>query len=135
MELRRLQIFDSDSSPWRVPAEVFDMVVDGQSVGSISLRMSDAPYLILYSGHVGYSVKETRRGHGYAGQACRLIAEIARSKGMEALWITCHPDNGASIATIEKLGAVYVETVDLPKDHHAYGRGERQKRRYRLNLY
>jgi RimJ/RimL family protein N-acetyltransferase len=50
------------------------------------------------------------------------------------VWITCHPGNTPSIRTIEALGATYVETVDLPPGHPARLAGERQKRRYRLDV-
>lgn len=53
---------------------------------------------------------------------------------MKELWMTCSPDNLASRCTCELLGAVFVETVDLPEDIDMYREGERQKCRYRLQL-
>jgi len=45
---------------------------------------------------LGYSVEPAHRGHHYAARAGRLLLLLARSHGMETLWITCNPDNWAS---------------------------------------
>lgn len=126
------ETFNRESSPWKVPAERYDMIVGGSKVGHVSLRLEDAPHILKYVGHIGYGVIEEHRGHGYATEGCRLILPIARTKGLTTVWISCHPDNIASIRTLERLGAEYVDTVDLPKDERYYPRGERQKRRYRI---
>ena len=66
--------------------------------------------------------------------ACQLLFGLARRHGLSELWITCNPDNIASRKTCERLGAEYVETVSLPRDHVLYQRGEREKCRYRIDL-
>ncbi len=59
----------------------------------------------------------------------------ARSRARQGrLWITCNPDNIASMRTCEILGAELVETVDVPEGITAYRKGERQKLRYKLEL-
>jgi hypothetical protein len=88
----------------------------------------------LYLGHIGYHVFPPARGRHLAERACRLVLPLAARHGMRTLWITCNPENGPSRRTIERLGASYVNTVDLPSTHILYKRGERQKRRYRLEV-
>jgi RimJ/RimL family protein N-acetyltransferase len=102
--------------------------------GTLALRLSDSEQIRLYTGHVGYGVFPAARGNHYAERATRLILPLARAHGMDHLWITCNPDNLASRRTIERLGATYVETVDVPPDNIAYQRGDRQKCRYRIDL-
>ena len=102
--------------------------------GSISLRISDSRDVELYFGHLGYNVFPPARGRHLAERACRLLIPLATSHGLEQLWITCNPDNIASRRTCERLGARYVETVDLPRNNVLYQRGERQKCRYCLPL-
>lgn len=120
-----------------VPTYDFAMTLAdwGTEMGSLSLRVGDTPYIALYCGHIGYSVKPKFRGHHYAARACRLLLPLARRHGLDPLWITCNPDNLASRRTCELLGATFVEIVDLPEETNLYRRGERQKCRYRLDLF
>jgi tagatose 1,6-diphosphate aldolase len=103
-------------------------------VGGMGLRVGTSSDLELYLGHIGYHVFPPARGRHLAERACRLVLPLAARHGMRTLWITCNPENGPSRRTIERLGASYVNTVDLPSTHILYKRGERQKRRYRLEV-
>ena len=123
-----------DDSPWGVPAYIFTIVFDWQPVGRLSLRVGATPTILLHAGHLGFTVEEPHRGRGFAGSAARLVLPLAKAHDLDPLWITCTPDNRASIRTIESLGATYVETVPIPAGYDSYARGERQKRRYRLDL-
>jgi hypothetical protein len=102
--------------------------------GGISLRIGDSPDLRHFVGHVGYHVYPPHRRHRLAERATRLLLPLARRHGLRELWITANPDNAASRATCERLGAKWVDTLSLPLDHPLYLRGERQKCRYRLPL-
>ena len=102
--------------------------------GGIGLRIGDTPNLRRYIGHVGYNVYPAARGRHLAERATRLLLPLARRHGLSAVWITCNPDNRPSHRTCQRLGATYVDTVDLPATHDLYTRGERQKCRYRLDL-
>lgn len=119
-----------------VPEYRFKMVLAGQEekVGGISLRIGDTERLVKYSGHIGYGVEPEHRGHRYAARSVRLILPLARKHGLQALWITCNPDNAASRRTCELAGAKFIEIVDVPEDTDIYQRGERQKCCYRLDL-
>lgn len=128
-------IYQPDGSPRMVPAYRFDMLVDGQKVGTISLRVGDNERLVRYAGHVGYSVDEPWRGRHLAERATRLLLPLAQAHGLDPLWIGCNPDNIASRRTLERLGAEFVEVVPLPPNYDRYySRGEREKCRYRLDL-
>jgi RimJ/RimL family protein N-acetyltransferase len=50
------------------------------------------------------------------------------------VWLTVDPKNIPSRRTCEILGATFVETVRIPKDHEMYAQGARHRRRYRLGL-
>jgi predicted acetyltransferase len=136
LELVLVEQYRGDPSRQRVPAYKFEMrrVETSQSMGHIQLRVGDTKHIVLYAGHIGYGVGRGHRGHGYAARACRLLLPLARSQGMTALWVTCSPDNAASRRTLERLGAEYVETVDLPEDTDMYQRGARQACRYYLKI-
>ena len=102
--------------------------------GGIALRIGDTPDLRQYVGHIGYNVYPFARGHHLAERSARLLLPLARRHGLSVVWITCNPENAASQRTCQRLGATYVNTVDLPRDHDLYARGERQKCRYRVDL-
>ena len=102
--------------------------------GSISLRIGHSVNLDKYLGHIGYHVLPPARGHHFAERATRLLLPLARAHAHGVVWITCNPDNYASRRTCERLGAVYVDTVAVPRDNPLYGQGDRQKCRYRVDL-
>jgi tagatose 1,6-diphosphate aldolase len=102
--------------------------------GTISLRISDDENTRRYYGHVGYLVFPPARGNRYAERSLRLLLPLARRHGMSELWITTNPENIPSRRTCERLGCVYVDTVDVPPGHPLFQRGERRKCRFRLGL-
>ena len=106
----------------------------GEYVGRIRLRVGWNEETIRYAGQVGYAVEPGFRGHHYAERASRLILPLARRHGLRELWITCQPDNLASRRTLERLGAEFVETVDVPDAYPLDAGAIRQKACYRLQL-
>ena len=102
--------------------------------GHLSLRIGDTEHIWRYAGHIGYAVHPDFRGRGYARRACRLIAGFARAHGYDTLWITCSPDNIPSLRTIERLGAEFVDIVEVPENEDMYRRGERRKCRFHWSL-
>lgn len=136
LELELVERYPGDLEKGYVPAYRFHMRLPGHEgpIGIVELRVGDTEPLRRYSGHIGYRVNPSHRGHRYAMRACRLILPLARRHGMQELWITCNPDNIASRRTCELLGAELVEIVDVPPDEEMYERGDRQKCRYRLAL-
>ena len=102
--------------------------------GGIGLRIGNSPEIEMYSGNIGYHVYPPARGRHFAERACRLLLPLARRHGLNPLWITCNPDNLASRRSCERLGAKYVDIVQVPKDNPLYSQGDRQKCRYRLDL-
>jgi predicted acetyltransferase len=134
VKLRIDGIYQSDNSPWEVPAYRFNVLEKDLKAGSISFRASDDARLVRYAGHIGFSIDEKFRGRRLAGRAVRLLLPLGASYGLKPLWLGCNPDNLASMQVMNWLGAEYVETIDVPPDYERYySRGERQKRRYRLN--
>lgn len=117
-----------------VPAYSFVLWAEGREAGHLHLRAQNTPLLERVGGHIGYGVNEAFRGRHYAERACRLVLPLARAHGFKELWMTCNPDNVASRRTLERLGAEFVEIVDVPVDHEMYKLGELKKCRYRMDL-
>jgi predicted acetyltransferase len=126
----------ANTAKGHVPEYRFKMVLAGQEekIGGINLRVGNTEHLTKYAGHIGYGVEPEHRGHHYAARSVRLLLPLARKHGLQALWITCNPDNTASRRTCELAGAEFIEIVDVPEDMDMYQEGARQKCRYRLDL-
>ncbi len=128
----------SPANPERgwAPAYEFKITLHGKNekVGGISLRVDNTEHIEQYVGHIGYGISSSYRGHRYAAKACKLIKKVALDHGMKTLWITCNPDNIASRRTCEIIGCEFVEIVDLPENTDMYGRGHKQKCRYRWDI-
>ncbi|HXW67899.1 MAG TPA: GNAT family N-acetyltransferase [Thermoplasmata archaeon] len=101
----------------------------GDPVGQLRFRVGHTPLLEM-AGHLGYQVEEAHRGHGYAERACRLVRSVALAHGFDRLRITLEPSNAASRRTVEKLGAEYRDTVELPADHPMFREDRQRLRRY-----
>lgn len=98
-------------------------ITDGDVVvGFLQLRHTLNAFLLEQGGHVGYSVRPSRRRRGHATRALALALERARSLGLGSVLVTCDEDNVASARTIESAGG---ELEDLRQG----------KRRYWIDLY
>lgn len=86
--------------PWFY--DLYDICVDDQPVGRLVFRYGTDEQL-KYCGHVGYSIDEASRGHGYASRALFLLMPIIQAKGYKKMIISCRPSNMASRKTIEKM--------------------------------
>lgn len=129
VSLRFAMFIPGDPGRGFVPYYHFRIEAGGHDVGHLNLRVGDNEHLRLVAGHVGYGVRPEHRGHGYAGAACRALAPFARLLFAE-LVVTADPDNLASVRTLERLGARFLDEVDVPPHEPAYARGSRRKRRY-----
>ncbi len=120
-----------------VPEYIFDMVPpDRQApvMGRLSLRIGRTEHIEMYAGHIGYSVDPPYRGRRLAARSCLLVLPLARSHGINPLWITCNPENTASRRTCEIIGSTLVETVPIPPDDPLYRWDTKWKCRYRVDL-
>lgn len=105
--LRLQKVMEADPERDRAPAEFYDVVADGEVVGTIQLRFGNTDYMRLYGGLVGYKVEPEYRGYDYASEALTALRPFARHHGFEEIWITVRPDNAASCHTLEKAGPIH----------------------------
>jgi predicted acetyltransferase len=83
---------------------------DEQVVGFLALRHSLTRWLLEEGGHIGYSVRPSRRGRGHASRALALGVRRAAELGLDRVLLTCDEPNLASARTIERNGGVYEDT-------------------------
>lgn len=134
VSLRLSQRFTPEQSPWQALAYRFDIMVDGERAGTVSLRVGATHLLTHLAGQVGFAVEPRFRGRGLAGKAVLALLPAARAHGMSELWLTTTEDNLASRRTLEKLGCAFVGRVPVLETYVSYAAGEREKLRYRLAL-
>jgi predicted acetyltransferase len=85
----------------------FLWITDGDEViGSIAVRHELSAWLLEEGGHIGYSIRPSRRREGHASRALALALDHARGLGLERVLLTCDLDNDASRRTIERNGGV-----------------------------
>lgn len=86
-------------------------ITDGEEfVGYLALRHALTPWLLEEGGHIGYSVRPSRRREGHATRALRLAVAEAAALGIDRALVTCDDDNDGSRAVIERADGVYEDT-------------------------
>jgi len=76
-------------------------------LGYLAIRHSLNDFLLELGGHIGYSVRPSRRRHGHATRALVLALAEARRLGIDRALVTCDHDNVPSRLTIEHAGGVF----------------------------
>lgn len=94
-------------------------IVDDQRryVGALMFRHTLNEFLLNEGGHIGYSVRPTRRREGHAGAAVGLALARAREVGLSRVLITCDVGNVASARTIRSHGGI-LEDVRSGKERY-----------------
>jgi predicted acetyltransferase len=102
----------SDADDDVVPCQFF-WITDGadeEVVGFLALRTRLNEWLFNEGGHIGYSVRPSRRREGHASRALGLAVRRAFELGIDRVLVTCDEDNTASAGPIERNGGVHEDT-------------------------
>lgn len=103
---------ESPDEPERVASDYW-WITDGEPdevVGFLAVRHRLNDWLLNEGGHIGYSVRPSRRREGHATRALLLALDRASELGIDRALITCDDDNAGSRATILGGGGVYEDT-------------------------
>lgn len=103
------------------------LVCDDVVVGVVNLRHSLTDALRRLGGSIGYGVRPSARGRGFAHALLRGALSRAAAMGMLEVLLTCDEANMASIRTIVGNGGVLVSHEFLPEHGEVV-------RRYRIAL-
>ena len=92
----------------RVPSIQFVSFDDvGRALGFLNLRLRLNEGLLNYAGHIGYSIRPSERGKGYAKEALRQGLQVAKEKNIKKALVTCSVGNSVSRAVIVSNGGVF----------------------------
>ncbi|MHC3510540.1 GNAT family N-acetyltransferase [Streptococcus suis] len=84
----------------------------GKALGFLNLRLRLNDFLLKKGGHIGYSIRPTERGKGYAKDQLRLGLREATTKNISKVLVTCSTENQASRRTIVACGGVLEDIRD-----------------------
>ncbi len=109
--------------PGFVPHSTYWLVLDGREVVGVSnLRHRLTEKLRREGGHIGYGVRPSARGRGFATELLRQTLGRARALGLSEVLITCSKANDPSVRTILRNGGVLASEEFLPECGEVYQR-------------
>lgn len=94
----------------RVPGQVFFLVDENNEIiGMSSIRYKLNDKLKKKGGHIGYSIRPTKRSNGYNKINLYLALKECDKHNIDVVFLDADLDNPASWKTIEALGGVRVK--------------------------
>ena len=96
----------------------FVYICNSEVVGLLNFRPEamSHPMLKVYGGHIGYSVKPTKRKMGIGTRMLKDFLPIAKNYGLKEVLVTCHEDNDGSRNIILNNGGVFESSIYFNPD-------------------
>ncbi|AKM82471.1 TPA: GNAT family acetyltransferase [Candidatus Berkelbacteria bacterium] len=110
-----------------VPASEFWLIEGDEFIGRTSIRHSLNENLKKIGGHIGYTIRPSRRKMGYGTKILQLSLPKAKELGIDKALLTCDKDNIGSAKIIEKNGGVLENELEQSE-------GKPPKLRYWINF-
>lgn len=99
--------------PNLVPSDTFWIEAHGSLAGTVNVRYQLNPVLMQRGGNVGYSVRPSARGRGFAQAGLRFALDTLRERDTERALLTCDDDNPTSAHIIEKANGLRIDDAIL----------------------
>ena len=91
---------------WVPAIQLVAFSVKGKAIGFLNLRLRLSNFLLEEGGHIGYSIRPSERGKGYAKETLRQDLQITKEKNIKRTLVTCSVNNSASRAVILANGGI-----------------------------
>lgn len=85
---------------WVPAIQLVSFNESGHALGFLHLRLRLNGRLLEKGGHIGYSIRPSERGKGYAKESLRQGLQVAKEKNIQRALVTCSTENPASRAVI-----------------------------------
>lgn len=102
------------------PHTLYLAIDNNKIVGAIGIRWKQVPVLMTFGGLIGYSIRPTQRGKGYASEMLKLALDKFKNTNIENVLITCKDFNIASKKVIERNGGIFENTYKNVDDGYTY---------------
>lgn len=79
---------------------------DERLIGMVNIRYGLNEYLFNEGGHIGYSIRPSEQGKGYATQMLEQALWFCQFIGLNKVLVVCEKSNAASARVIQKCGGV-----------------------------
>ncbi|WP_320046679.1 GNAT family N-acetyltransferase [uncultured Ilyobacter sp.] len=96
-----------------VPSTLYFLVDKKKVLGAIHFRHELNDDLLCRGGHIGYGIRPSERGNGYASKMLLMLLGLVEAKGYEKILITCDEGNMASAKTIENANGIFCDKIEL----------------------
>lgn len=96
-----------------VPSTLYFLVDKKKVLGAIHFRHELNADLLSRGGHIGYGIRPSERGNGYASKMLGMLLNLVREKGYKKILITCDKGNTASAKTIENTDGVFCDETEI----------------------
>jgi predicted acetyltransferase len=97
--------------PGFVPNTTLWLIDNDEYIGRVNIRHTLNDNLMKIGGHIGYSIRPSKRGMGYGNKILALALPKARELGIDKVLITCDTTNIPSRKVIEKNGGILENEV------------------------
>ena len=91
---------------WVPAIQLVAFSVKGKAIGFLNLRLRLSNFLLEEGGHIGYSIRPSERGKGYAKETLRQGLQLAKAKNIKKALVTCSVNNLASRSVILANGGL-----------------------------
>jgi predicted acetyltransferase len=105
-DLRDKESAEHAQPPAKVACTYFWIVEDDVFLGYLAMRHELNEWLLNEGGHIGYSIRPSRRQQGHAARALGLALDEARAIGLDRVLVTADEENVPSWRAIETNGGV-----------------------------
>lgn len=124
----------TDHPDWSTSTNYY-YFLDDELVARIGCRWQlEKGDLERFGGHIGYVTRTDYRGQGIMTELLLFALECYRKRGILRVLITANRYNIASRRTIEKVGGILEDIVQVPMDYNVSSLAGQELARYWINL-